>query len=532
MNSPFLLNPVELLASVRLIIPEIMLAFGAIMVLTIEALAGPAVRRRIGGLVALLTTILALLANIALHVQLAPDDLHFSAFDGLLAIDATTGILRTVILATLLLGYCFTWQRQIWTAVRAEVFSLTMLAAVGAIVMVQATHLLVLVMGLELLSLPLYTLATLRKGDPRGREAGLKYFILGSFASAILIFGLALLYGAAGSVHYDQLYQAHIDGRLYGAGAILVLVGLLFKGGLLPFYVWSPDVYEGAPDSLTGLMAALAKVGAFGALLRIAGPFFGGLPEVFPALLVLIAALTMFFGNLLALAQSNLKRLLAYSSVAHAGYLLLGILALGSPKTLALAQSGLLFYLATYLFTIVAAFALLAHLQGPEGQWEINDVEGAAVRHPGWSFTLTVILFSLAGIPPLAGFFGKAYLFHAALGAGYGGLAVFGILTSVMSVFYYLRVIVALYFRDPHGKLELDEPRTARWARTFVVVWLVLLGLLPGLLYQPAWKASLWGGRPALFPGPALPSAQVREAKDAVFAPIVRPAPIRVPSEE
>ncbi|MCG3151454.1 MAG: NAD(P)H-quinone oxidoreductase subunit 2, chloroplastic [bacterium] len=524
MNNSPVLTPtqlIELTGSLQMIVPELMLAVGAIMIIAIEALASPPVRRRTEALVALLTVILALLTNVALHVQLAPDDLHFVAFDGLLAIDAGTGILRGIILGTLLVGYLFTWHRQIWTAVRSEFYALSLIAAMGAIIMVEASHLLVLILGLELLSLPLYTFAALRKDSSRSREAGLKYLILGSLASAIMVFGMALIYAGVGSVQYDQLYTARIDSRMYGVGAIMVLTGLLFKGGLLPFYAWSPDVYEGAPDSQVGLMAALAKVGAFGALMQLAGPFFTGLPSALPACLTLVAGATMLLGNLQALAQTNLKRLLAYSSVAHAGYLLLGILAMSSLQTLVLAKSAIYFYMSTYLVTIVAAFGLIAWLQGKEGRWEISDLAGAGQRHPGWATTLTILLFSLAGIPPLAGFFGKAYVFHAAVGAGFINLAVFGVLTSVLSVYYYLRVIVAIWFEPEQAQLSLTEPAPGRLAARAVMVWLLVLGLMPGLIYNMAYRASRWNGQARYFPGPSLPDQQVQEALNAVYAPVV-----------
>ena len=523
MNPSMSTQLADLRGSVSWTIPELMLIFGAVVILAIEALAGPPLRKHLEPLVALLTVGLAFLTNCALHIQSAGLDVHFPAFSGLVAIDATTGILRAIILATLFLGYLFTLKRQIWTGIRSEYYSLTMLSAVGAIVMVEASHLLTLVIGLEILSLPLYTLAALRKHDARSREAGLKYFILGSLASGILIFGLALLYGACGSVAYDQLFHAHVDGRFYAIGGMLVLTGLLFKGGLMPFYVWSPDVYEGAPDSIVGLMAALAKVGAFGALLRLTPALFTGLPNALPLVLVVVSAATMLLGNVIALAQTNIKRLLAYSSVAHAGYLLLGILALSHRATAALATSAILFYLATYLITIVAAFALISLLQGPDGRWEIADLEGAASRHPGFAFTLTILMFSLAGVPPLAGFFGKAYVFHAVVGAGYPELAAFGMVTSVISVFYYLRVIVALYFRPELRPLSFATDASApRYATTFVVIYLILLGLAPSIIYGPAWKAARWGGQSRPFPASATASPQVKQAEQSLFAPEVR----------
>ncbi|MEO7993210.1 MAG: NADH-quinone oxidoreductase subunit N [bacterium] len=506
--------------SVSWTIPELMVLFGAITILAIEALAGPRLRKSTEPIVALLTTGFAFLTNLLLHANSAPFDIHDYAFNGMIAIDAVTGILRAIILATLFIGFLFTLRHQIWNGIRSEYYSLAMFAAVGAILMVEASHLIVLVLGLEILSLPLYTLAALRKRDSRSKEAALKYFVLGSLASAVLIFGLMLIYGGAGSIDYRQLYQPQLNPALYTIGALFVLVGLLFKGGLMPFYVWSPDVYEGAPDAVVGLMAALAKVGAFGALIRLAGPFVTAIPGVLLSSLAIVAGLTMLFGNLLALAQNNLKRLLAYSSVAHAGYLLLGILAATKANTLSLGLSAVLFYLGTYLLTIVAAFALIAHLQGRDGHWTIDDLEGAGNRHPGFAFTLTVLLLSLGGIPPLAGFFGKAYIFHAAMGAGLEGWAVFGVLTSVMSVYYYLRVIVAMYFKPEKVPLVLDTTGGApRLASNLVVLYLFLLGLVPGLFYGPAWQASRWEGRGRPFPEARGPNAAVESAVKAIYGP-------------
>jgi NADH-quinone oxidoreductase subunit N len=198
---------------------------------------------------------------------------------------------------------------------------------------------------------------------------------------------------------------------------------------------------------------------------------------------------------------------------------------MGSLKTLGLAQSAILFYMATYLVTIVAAFGLIAWLQGDEGRWDLKDLAGSGQRHPTWAVTLTILLFSLAGIPPLAGFFGKAYVFHAAVGAGYGGLAIFGVLTSVMSVFYYLRVIVAIWFEPETKQLHLADMLPGRLAAQIVIAWLILLGLFPAVVYDPSWEASLWNGASRYFPEASLPDAQVQQAVNAVFLPVVKGVP-------
>lgn len=361
-----------------------------------------------------------------------------------------------------------------------EYYALVLFASAGMLLLVSAADLVVVFLALELMSLSLYVLAGLFRQRREAGEASMKYFLLGVFASAFLLYGIALLYGAAGSTRVDRIAAAaaaapHDPLVLLGLG--LVLVGFGFKISSVPFHMWAPDVYQGAPTSVTAFIATGSKAAAFAALLRV---LLGGLrpaqPEVL-ALLWALAALTMTLGNVVALVQSNLKRLLAYSSIAHVGYMLVGVVA-GGPA----GAGAVLFYLLAYTFTTAGAFGVVALCQrSGEEAVDIRDYAGLARRHPGLALALAVFLLSLVGIPPLAGFVGKVYLFGAAVQAGYVGLAVLAGLNSAVAAYYYLRVVVSMYMEEPAGAgASLAGSLAGGLALGVALAGVVLLGIAPG----------------------------------------------------
>jgi NADH-quinone oxidoreductase subunit N len=370
-----------------------------------------------------------------------------------------------------------------------EYYPLILLSSTGAMIMAAAGDLITLVLGLEIMSLAVYVLSAWRQNSRESEEAGLKYFLLGAFASAFFIYGIALTYGATG--HFDYagivgiLGQEDFDQvRLATLAAMFLLAGLGFKVAFAPFHQWAPDVYTGAPTSVTAFMSVVVKTGAFAGLVRLFTLLIPNISTVFVQVLVVVLLLTMLVGNLAALQQRGIKRMLAYSAVAHAGYLGMAVLA-GN-----LAPSAIIWYLTAYTFMNAGAFAVLTLITDNYDHGDtLERVAGLGTKRPLLAAMLTLFLLSLAGIPPLAGFTGKVLVFGAALQTGYVYLAVVGILTSAVAVVYYFRPIVYMYFRDAeYDPINHTSPATYV-AITIAALGTVLLGLLPGW-----WYALLRGG--------------------------------------
>jgi NADH-quinone oxidoreductase subunit N len=375
---------------------------------------------------------------------------------------------------------------------RVEYYALVLFAIVGMLGLVSCLELVSLFVALEIMSIALYGLAGLQRLRPESQEAALKYFLTGAFSSAFFLYGVALLYGVSGSTTLGEIASA-VDRLPAGGaslavlGAGLLLVGFGFKVGSVPFHMWIPDVYEGAPTTVTALMSAGVKAAAFGALLRVFTSGLAGLAGGWKPAVAVLAIVTMVFGNLGALAQSNLKRMLAYSSVAHAGYLLTALVAVP-----AVGAEAVLFYLVAYAAVNLGAFGALAALAGQGREpLSLSDVAGLATRRPALAAALTVFLISLTGVPVSAGFVGKFYLFGAAVSAGRTVLAVVGVLMSVVSAYYYLRVVVAMYMREPTAD-DAWGPVSAGSALALAVSVAVVLGLgvYPGPVLALARQAA------------------------------------------
>jgi len=359
-----------------------------------------------------------------------------------------------------------------------EYYALLLLATAGMFLLVSAIDFMAVFLGLELMSLPIYALAGFDRRKLRSNESALKYFLIGSFASALLLYGVALLYGATGHTDFEGLQRVlDFENPLALIGCALVFAGFAFKIAAVPFHAWAPDVYEGAPTSVTAYMSVAVKVAAFAALLRFLRGALGDLEPEFVHVVWVLAVLTMLVGNVMAVIQQNVKRLLAYSSIAHAGYLLIGVVT-GTQESYA----GILFYLAVYVFMNTGAFGVmiaLAH-QGRDCE-NIDDFAGLARTRPGLAVLMTLFLVALAGIPGTAGFVAKFMLFAPAVKEGHVVLAVIAVLTSLVSVYYYLRVPVAMWMRDPS---ETAAPRFDLSTSEFVVLSLcaalvLALGLFP-----------------------------------------------------
>jgi NADH-quinone oxidoreductase subunit N len=384
-----------------------------------------------------------------------------------------------------------------------EYYTLLLFSAAGMMLMASAGDLIMVFLGLELLSIPLYILAGFSRRRLESEEASIKYLLLGAFASGFLLYGIALVYGAAGSTNLNCVAEAlgaragaapvecpstvPLEGAgvpaMMLAGIGMLIVGLGFKAAVAPFHVWTPDVYEGAPTAVTAYMSVAAKAAAFAAILRVFLTAFPTLAQDWSGMLGVIAILTIIIGNTVAIAQQNIKRLLAYSSIAHAGYILVAVVAAND-----LGVQSVLYYTLAYTLMNLGAFAVVI-LLGRRGEENvmIADYAGVGYRQPLLGAAMTIFMLSLAGIPPTAGFFGKFYIFSAAIEAGQYPLAVVGILGSVISVYYYLRVIYTMYMVEPTR--DLGKPVRAPWATAaaaIAVAGVVLLGLFPQLVIDLA----------------------------------------------
>jgi NADH-quinone oxidoreductase subunit N len=360
-----------------------------------------------------------------------------------------------------------------------EFYALLIFGAAGMLVMASASNLIVLLVGIEVLSLSLYVLAGFTRTRLVAEEAALKYFLLGAFAIGLLIYGSAMIYGATGSLDYAgialALQNGGLDNLMLMAGLGLVLVGFAFKLSLVPFHMWVPDVYEGSPTPVTAFMAVGTKAAVFAALIRMLTTAFPAAQAEWGPLLAVLAALTMVVGNAAAVVQTNIKRLLGYSAIAHAGYVLMALAAGGN--------DAVLFYLVAYTAMNLGAFAVMVAVsEGSEDRLTLDDYAGLAQRNPWLAAAMAIFMLSLAGVPPTAGFLGKVMVFQAAIQGGYLWLAIIGVLTSIAALYYYLKVVVAMYMAKPQS-----SPRASRATASMVLVvvvalfFTVQLGIIPGL---------------------------------------------------
>jgi NADH-quinone oxidoreductase subunit N len=356
----------------------------------------------------------------------------------------------------------------------AEYYALVMFAALGMMLMAVADDLIVIFLGLETMSIAVYALVGFLRRDPRSNEAALKYFLLGAFSTGFLLYGIALIYGATGSVKLEPIEAALSRPATDNA---LMLIGFGFKIAAVPFHMWTPDAYEGAPTPVTAFMAVGVKAAAFAGFVRIFMVHLGPVGPQWTTVLWVMAALTMTVGNLAALVQTNIKRMLAYSAIAHAGYLLVGMAAVASPR----AGGAILYYLLGYVFTNLGAFAVVVALERRGARRDnIADYRGLATRHPWLAASMALFMLSLTGVPPLVGFFGKFYIFSAALDAHLLWLTIIAVINSVISAYYYLSVLIAMYARE--GGVEPVALRTRpalAAALVIAAVGTVAIGLFP-----------------------------------------------------
>ena len=470
------------------ILPLAVLIFWAVLILLVD-LWIPKERKSI---TAILTAVgLAL----SLALTLVQNGRTTQAFSGMVVVDGFAIFLNVIFLASGLaaVALAYDYLKRMGLE-RGEYYALLLFSISGMMLMAYASDLIIVFLALELLSIPLYVLAGFARPRTDSEESSLKYFLLGAFASGFVLYGVAMIFGATASTDFTSIVAAMDAGTgnslLFIIGAVLLLVGFGFKVAAVPFHMWTPDVYQGAPTPVTGFMSVAVKAAGFTALLRVFTVIFRGdvYADLWPILWGL-AALTMIVGNVLAISQKNIKRLLAYSSIAHAGYLLMAFVPYGT-QYLNDAVSSTLFYLIGYGLTSFGAWAVVIALEKAEGKGlDIEDYAGLGRRYPWLGLSMIVFMLSFTGIPLTLGFWGKLYLFRTAVEGGYLGLALIGLLTAIVSAYYYLRVLVVMYMKP-------GEPvaKGGVWINILAVAAaaaVVLLALIPGPILELVSKALM-----------------------------------------
>jgi NADH-quinone oxidoreductase subunit N len=417
-----------------------------------------------------------------------------TGFFGMVVLDGFSTFINALILVSGLLGVAlaYGYVRRMGIE-RGEYYTLLLFSITGMMLMAQAADLIIVFIALELLSIPLYVLAAFAYPKPQSEEAGLKYFLLGAFATGFVVYGTALVYGATGSTNLFAVVESASNGTsslLLTLGAALLLIGFGFKIAAVPFHMWTPDVYQGAPTAVTAFMSSGAKIAGFAALLRVFATAFPSIAVDMTDILWALSALTMIVGNFVAISQTDIKRMLAYSSIAHAGYILMAFVPYGNPEVRDVSIAAGLFYLVAYAITNFGAWSVVIALEKKEEKGlAIEDYAGLGRKHPALAAAMTVFMLSLVGFPPTLGLVGKFYLFRAVLSGGYIWLAIIGVVTSLISAYYYLRVVVTMYMKDGEPETERETWLGLTTGATAVIT--VVVSLVPQFLFAWASEAVL-----------------------------------------
>jgi NADH-quinone oxidoreductase subunit N len=488
------------LVDLTAVLPELVITIVALLVLAVDIIFKPE-RKTAFSVIALVGLFAALLATMAIW------DRNEKAFSGMVAVDTYAQFFKLIFIfsaaLTILISPRYLALNNISVG---EYIELILFCTVGMMVMVSANDFVTIYVGLELMAISIYLMAGFQRENPRSCEASMKYFLLGSFASALLLYGMSFFYGLTGATNlqgiarYLNFTQNIINVRLITLSLVLVTVGFAFKIAAVPFHMWTPDVYEGAPTPLTAFMSVGPKVAAFAVIMRVYMTTLDTLTSDWTQLFALLSALTMIFGNVVAVAQQSMKRMLAYSSISHAGYLLIGVVSAGTAaemtgdKTFSAtltseSMMGVMVYLFAYMFMNMGAFAVIISL-GKAGnpRDSLADYAGLAKRRPLTALLMTILLLSLMGFPGTFGFIGKFYIFKAAILTGNVTLAIIGVLMSVVAAFYYVRVVLYMYMREPEGEAapEGDAVGSTMYAVVVTTIFTLVLGVAPGFVINLA----------------------------------------------
>ncbi|MHB1054630.1 MAG: NADH-quinone oxidoreductase subunit N [Thermoleophilia bacterium] len=472
------------------IMPELMLIGSAIVILLIDPMLPEDGRRGLSwlGIFACVTA--------ALSTWFARID-QFSSFSHMIALDRFAVYFKILLLVAAILAMLLSEKHlALRGRLLGDYYALVLLATVGMMIMVASIDLITFFVGLELMALSSYLLAGFFRYEERSIEAALKYFLTGSFASLFLLFGMAWLYGMTGATNFREIGDAirvgPVPHEVLVIAIIMIVAGFGFKIAAAPFHNWAPDVYQGAPTPAAAFLSVGPKIASFAVIIRVFTVMLPGQSQIWVPLVIAMAIATMLIGATMALVQQDLKRMLGYSSIAHVGYLLLALVALGRTGR-GIGESAILFYLAAYTFMNMGAFGVLVYLANSmKFRDRLDDIAGLAKRFPVVAAVMTVFMLSLAGIPPSAGFMAKFYLLASVVDAGYAWLAVIGVLFSLVSAFYYLRVIVMMYMREPETELEPTEGGSS-WDLNLglgiAVAGVLVLGILPTPILSAAQDA-------------------------------------------
>ncbi len=475
--------------------PEIVLALATVLVLLAEVIGThggrkPKVAVDVLAMIALLAPLFATVAQLGTPTQYAFGTMYVSDdFARLLKIFSYIAVFVTLVYAR---GYIT--DRQMY---RGEFYSLALFSLLGQMVMVSANNLLVIYLGLELMSLSLYALAAMRRDSATSTEAAMKYFVLGALASGFLLYGMSMLYGGSGTLDLPQIAEALQNGTadrmVLVFGAVFIVAGLAFKFGAVPFHMWVPDVYQGTPTAVTLLIAGAPKLAAYAIAFRILVEGLIGIAVDWQPMIIMLSVASLVIGNLVAIAQTNFKRMLAYSTIAQVGFVMLGLLSGvvgGSAEKAADAYGSSMFYIVTYVLTTLGSFGaiqMLARL-GFEAE-ELSDLRGLNKRSGSMALVMLILMFSLAGIPPTVGFYAKLSVLQAVVNTGQIWLAVLAVMASLVGAFYYLRVVKIMYFEEPTESATLNPPV---WGRSMLSVngaMVLLLGIMPAPLMNACYGA-------------------------------------------
>ena len=465
----------------QLLMPELVIALTLLIVLVFDLF--DSISKAVLGWVTIVGAGIALWVSIQMHqagtVGTQFNDMfkvdNFSLFFNIVF------LVSTILVALISMSYLGKDDRK-----QGPYYLLILLATLGMMLMAAGNELIIVFLGLELMSLSLYVLAGYFRDNPASSEAGMKYLLLGAFASAFFLYGIALIYGGAGTTNIPAIAEAITAANkspLLLAGMFLLIVGFGFKVAIVPFHQWAPDVYEGAPTTIAAFISAGPKAAGFAAFLRI---FMEALPSLqveWSGAVIVLAMLTMTVGNVVAIAQTNIKRMLAYSSIAHAGYVLIGLAAANNDGI-----SSAMLYLLVYCVMNIGAFGAVILAKTDDGEsLMISDYAGLGLRKPLLAMFMTIMLLSLAGFPPTAGFVGKFYIFKSAVQAGHIWLVIVGAINTAISAFYYLRVVVTMYMREPEEELSFASyPGTLIVGLVLAAIGVLLIGILPSLMLNPA----------------------------------------------
>ena len=468
------------------VLPETTLTGFACLVLLVDAFRGA--RSAAVTFWAAVISVLVVLVEIAVWFP----EHTMSAFSGTFRLDAMSAVLKAFLMVVVLLA--FFYAREYFSRrerMMTEFFILGLFATIGMMVLISAHSLLTVYLGLELMSLSLYAMVAMDRDSIPASEAAMKYFVLGALASGMLLYGMSMLYGVAETLDLGVLSEraaAPEDRLLFTFGLVFVLIGIAFKLGVAPFHMWVPDVYEGAPTPVTLFIGSATKLAAFAMAIRLLADGLGGLADDWQLMLILLAVTSIALGNIVAIVQTNLKRMLAYSTIAHMGFLLLGILAANS-----LGYAASMFYVIVYALMSMGAFGAIILLASATNESDqLQDFAGLARRSPWLAFLMMVLMFSLAGVPPFAGFWAKWFVLKEVISAGYAWLAAVAVFFSIVGAYYYLRVVKLMYFDEPDA--DVDAIRATEDVRLIFSVngiTILLLGLLPGTLMSVCVSAML-----------------------------------------